>query len=177
MSTAHVHSNTFVERQKPRRLFNALAMHCNAEWHVLFAGVLFQNYRGQDLANWHFGYLIDEESSDCFEIKLRRREVTQTEFWKLGVIPTTLVWYHGALFWIFRDSHFVAAIFLSIHAKFGNSSFNRLGAMALGVKKIRTGFAGSGWWRHRSTFWFAPLDFLNFFQSICENGKGLALFV
>ena len=54
-----------------------------------------------------------------------------------------LVWYHGALFWIFRDSHFVAAIFLSIHAKFGDSSFNRLGAMALGVKKIRTGFVGS----------------------------------
>ena len=47
-----------------------------------------------------------------------------------------LVWYHGAQFWIFRYSHFVAAIFLIIHAKFGDSSFNRLGAMALGVKKL-----------------------------------------
>ena len=36
---------------------------------------------------------------------------------------------------IFRDCQFVAAIFLSVHAKFGDSSFNRLGAMALGVKK------------------------------------------
>ena len=80
-------------------------------------------------------------------------------------------------FRIFRDSHFVAAIFLSIHAKFGDSSFNRLGAMALGVKKIRASLAGSGRWRHRSTFWFTPLDFSNFFQSKCENGKGLALFV
>ena len=65
-------------KTKPKRLFNALAMHFNSEWHVLFADVLFQNYMGQDLANWQFCYLIDEESSDCFEIKLRRREVTQT---------------------------------------------------------------------------------------------------
>ena len=64
-----------------------------------------------------------------------------------------------------------------IHAKFGDSSFNRLGAMALGVKKIRTGFAGSGRWRPRSTFWFTPLDSSIFFQSICENQIGLALFV
>ena len=120
---------------KTTGLFNAFAMHCNAEWHVLFAGVLFQNYRGQDFANLHFYFLIDEESSDCFEIRLRRREVTQPEFWKLGVISTTLVWYHGAHFWIFRDSHFVAAIFLIIHTTFGDSSFNSLGAMALGEKK------------------------------------------
>ena len=164
-------------KTKPRRLFNALAMHCNAEWHVLFAGVLFQNYRGQDLSNWHFGYLIDEESSDCFEIRLRRREVTQPEFWKLGVIQTTLVWHHGAHFWIFWDSHFVKGDFSWKSAKFGDPSFKGLGAMALPVKKIRDDFAGSDRWRHRSTFWFAPLDFLNFFQSICENGKGLALFV
>ena len=88
-----------------------------------------------------------------------------------------LVRYHGALFWIFRDSHFVAAIFLSIHAKFGDSSFNRLGAMALGVKKIIAGFAGSDRWRPRSTFWFTPLDSTNFFQSKCKNEMGLALFV
>ena len=88
-----------------------------------------------------------------------------------------LVWYHGAQFWIFRDSHFVATIFLIIHAKFGDSSFNRLGAMALGVKKIMAGFAGSGRWRHRSTFLFAPLDSSNFFQSSCENKIDLALFV
>ena len=80
-------------------------------------------------------------------------------------------------FRIFRDSHFVAAIFLSIHAKFGDSSFNRLGAMALGVKKIIAGFAGSGRWRPRSTFWFTPLDSTNFLQSRCENEMGLALFV
>ena len=72
------------------------------------------------------------------------------------------VWYHGAQFWNFQDSHFVAAIFLIIHAKFDDSSFNRLGAMALGVKKIITGFAGSGRWRHRSTFWLAPKDFSDF---------------
>ena len=53
-----------------------------------------------------------------------------------------LVWYHGAQFWIFRDSHFVAANILIILAKFDDSSFNRLGAIALGVKKIRAGFAG-----------------------------------
>ena len=38
--------------------------------------------------------------------------------------------------WNFQDSHFVADIFLIIHAKFHDSSFNRLGAMALGVKKL-----------------------------------------
>ena len=47
-----------------------------------------------------------------------------------------LVWYHGAKFWNFQDSHFVAAIFLIIHAKFHDSSFSRLGAMVLGVKKL-----------------------------------------
>ena len=88
-----------------------------------------------------------------------------------------LVWYHGAQFWFFRDSQFVGAIFLIIHAKFGDSSFNRLGAMALGVKKIIAGFAGSGRWRPRSTFWFAPLDSSIFFQSRCENQISLALFV
>ena len=81
----------------------------------------------------------------------------------MGVITPTLVWYHGAQFWIFRDSQFVAANILIINDKFDDSSFNRLGAMALGVKKIMTGFAGSGRWRHRSPFWFAPLDSLNFF--------------
>ena len=80
-------------------------------------------------------------------------------------------------FRIFRDSHFVAAIFLSIHAKFGDSSFNRLGAMALGVKKIRAGLAGSGRWRPRSTFWFTPLDSANFFQARSEIQIGLAHFV
>ena len=55
-----------------------------------------------------------------------------------------LVWHHGAQFWVFRYSHFVAAIFMIIHAKFGDPSFNHFGAMALGVKKIMVGFAGSG---------------------------------
>ena len=58
-------------KAKPKRLFNALAMHFNAEWHVLFAGVLFQNYMGQDLESWQFCYLIDEESSGCLKIGLR----------------------------------------------------------------------------------------------------------
>ena len=88
-----------------------------------------------------------------------------------------LVWRHGAPFRIFRDSHFVATIFLIIHAKFGDSSFNRLGAMALGVKKIRAGLAGSGRWRPRSTFWFTPLDSANFFQARSEIQIGLAHFV
>ena len=88
-----------------------------------------------------------------------------------------LVWYHGAQFWFLRDSQFVGAIFLIIHAKFGDSSFNRLGALALGVKKIMAGFAGSGRWRPRSTFWFTPLDSSNFFQSKCENKIDLVPFV
>ena len=67
--------------------------------------------------------------------------MSQTGIQKIG---RHLVWYHGAQFCIFRDSHFVDAIFLIICSKFGDSSFNRLGAMALGVKKIMAGFAGSG---------------------------------
>ena len=47
-----------------------------------------------------------------------------------------LVWHHGAQFWIFRDSQFVAANILIIHAKFDDSSFNRLGAMALGPFRL-----------------------------------------
>jgi len=67
--------------------------------------------------------------------------------------------------------------YTALASAFGDSSFNHLGAMALGVKKIIAGFAGSGRWRPQSTFWFTPLDSSNFFQSKCENKIDLALFV
>ena len=64
-----------------------------------------------------------------------------------------------------------------IHAKFGDPSLNGLGAVAFGVKKIMADFAGLGRWRPLSKFSFTPLDSSIFFQSKCENDKGLALLV
>ena len=69
-----------------------------------------------------------------------------------------LLWYHGAHFSIFRNSHFVVAIYEILCAKFGDPSLNEFGAMALGVKKIMADFAGLGRWRPLSKFWFAPLN-------------------